>query len=227
VAWREFADAGELATTLARDVAQALRAALEQRGAAMLTVSGGNTPRLFFAALSRAELEWSAVSVSLVDERWVDEASARSNARSVRESLLQNAASAARFVPLHDAAFASPEAALDALQARLRALPRPDALVLGMGEDGHFASLFPDGDRLAAALDPRATDILTPMRAAAAGEPRMSMTLAAINTARELVLHIEGAPKRRVLERAARDATLPIHALLAARGAAVPCYWCP
>jgi 6-phosphogluconolactonase len=103
-----------------------------------------------------------------------------------------------------------------------------DTLLLGMGGDGHFASLFPGGDRLAAGLDPAGSALLVPMRAPDAGEPRLGLSLAAIRRARRCMLHIEGETKRRVLERAdAGDARLPVHALLQACAAFLPCYWCP
>lgn len=226
--WIEFADAGALATALAQRTARTLRDALSQRGRALLVVAGGNTPQRFFAALSQQELDWSRVDITLTDERWVDETHPRSNARSVRAGLLQGAARAASFMPLFDAAFAMPEAAIPSLEARWQALAQPPAaLILGMGDDGHFASLFPDGDNLVAALDPQRHGALTAMRAPAAAEPRVSLTLATILRARDLVLHIQGATKSAVIGRARLDRNLPIHALLAARGASLPCYWCP
>ena len=226
--WRLFPTPDALAELLAHTVAQSLREALMHRGHAVLAVSGGTTPRRFFERLSRAAIDWSRVVVTLVDERWVGEDSERSNARLVREHLLQNAAAAAAFVPLYDAAFATPEEAQPAVEARLRSRLPIDVLLLGMGGDGHFASLFPGGDRLAQGLDPHTAAMLIPMRAEAAGEPRLGLTLGAILRARQVILHIEGAAKRGVLERAdAGDAALPIHALLQSRQAFLPCYWSP
>ena len=227
--WREFSGPEALATMLARNVAEPLRQAIVLRGAASLAVSGGTTPKRFFAALSAENIDWAKVSITLVDERWVDKDSERSNARLVRETLLQGLAAAARFVPLYDAAFATPEAALPALTQRLRALPQPfDVVLLGMGADGHFASLFPGGDHLAQGLDPNTPQLLIAMHAAAAGEPRISLTLPPILAARQAILHIEGAAKRATLERALDgDVRLPIHALLQARTPFLPCYWCP
>ncbi len=224
--WRLFPTPEALAALLAHNVARSLAEALMHRGRAVLAVSGGSTPRRFFECLSHEAIDWSRVTITLVDERWVGEDSERSNARLVREHLLQNAAAAATFVPLYDAAFATPDAALPALEARLQARLPIDVLMLGMGGDGHFASLFPGGDRLAEGLDPHNPALLVPMRADGAGEPRLGLTLGAILRTRQVILHIEGAAKRGVLERAdAGDARLPIHALLQTRQPFLPCYW--
>lgn len=197
-----FAGSEALAQALAIAVADDLRTGLAARDSASLALSGGNTPKAFMRALAQQALDWRRVTVTLVDERWVPESSERSNAALLRANLLQNAAAAARFVPLYRDA-PEPEAALDRIERDLAALPSPfDALVLGMGSDGHTASFFPGGDRLAEALDPATTAKVLPMRAPDAGEPRITLTVPPILAARHLYLHIEGAGKRRVLAEA-------------------------
>lgn len=197
-----FADPGALALALAEAVADDLRAAVAARGIASLALSGGNTPKRFMQALSLQPLPWEDIVVTLVDERWVPESHARSNARLLREHLLQGAAAAASFLPLYRDTF-EPETALGDIELDLVAMPSPfDAVVLGMGNDGHTASFFPGGDRLHEALDPEATALLLPIRAPDAGEPRVTLTLPPILAARHLYLHIEGAGKQRVLAEA-------------------------
>lgn len=225
---REYASSQALADALALSVADDLRHALAANGRASLAVSGGSTPKRFLQALSAQALDWSRVGVTLVDERWVPASSPRSNAALVRSCLLQGPAAAARFVPLfHDVP--TPEAALPDLEQALLELPLPlDVAVLGMGDDGHTASFFPGGDRLEQALDRGSAWTVLPMRAAAAGEPRVTLTLPVLLAARRLYLHIEGAGKRRVLEHAlAEDGTdaLPIAHVLAARADRVDTYW--
>jgi 6-phosphogluconolactonase len=203
---RTFADPLALANALALSVAEDLRAALAARGTASLALSGGNTPKAFMRALALQPLDWPRIAVTLVDERWVPESSARSNAALVKTNLLQGAAAAARFVPLYRDT-PEPEQALAEIESDLAALPAPfDALVLGMGNDGHTASFFPGGDRLAAALDPSATALVLPMRAPDAGEPRITLTLPPILAARRLYLHVEGAGKLQVLQAAVSGA---------------------
>jgi 6-phosphogluconolactonase len=231
IATHSFTDGQALAAALADRIATLLREGIAARGGALLAVSGGSTPKRFFDQLSRAKLDWSRVQITLVDERWVPESSERSNARLVKATLLQHDAAAATFVPLHQDA-PTPEEGMAALDAAVAELALPfDAVVLGMGEDGHTASFFPGGDRLADALDPAGTARVIPMRAAGAGEPRITFTLPALLDTRALFLHIEGESKRRVLADAqlglGEGQDYPVRAVLAQDRVPVSVYWCP
>lgn len=222
-----FPDSGSLAEALAARVAAALREALAARDSASLAVSGGTTPKRFLRALAAQSLDWAGVRVTLVDERWVDEGNERSNAALVRAHLLHGAAARAHFVPLHREA-AQPEDALAEVDAALAPLLPLDVAVLGMGADGHTASFFPGGDRLAEALDPATPARVLSIRAPGAGEPRITLTLPALLGARHLFLHIEGEAKREVLQRAAspEGRELPVSEVLSA-AESPEIYWCP
>jgi len=212
-----FPDGDALAEALANAVADDLRAAIAVRGRASLALSGGTTPRRFLLALSRQALDWAKVTVTLVDERWVPDDHARSNARLVKECLLRDEAAAARFLPLYRPT-ATPDEALAAVAADLP--PALDVAVLGMGGDGHTASFFPGGDELARAMDPATAATVLPMRAPGAGEPRITLTLPVLRDAGRLYLHIEGGEKRQVLQQAlsgqGAGAGYPIRAVLQA-----------
>ena len=193
-----------------------MRDAIAARGFAVLAVSGGSTPKPFFQALSKLKLEWQYVQITLVDERQVDETSARSNAKLVKESLVQNEARAAQFVPLYQ----NPNASN---------LSRFDIVILGMGNDGHTASFFPGGDSLSAALDVNQVHSIIPMIALGAGEPRLTFTLPRLLAARKLCLHIQGDDKMKVLELALAgtdSAEMPVRAVLHAPKPTT-LYWCP
>jgi 6-phosphogluconolactonase len=221
-----YADGESLATGLADAVGERLRAGLHVRGSALLAVSGGNTPRRFLRALARQSLDWTRITVTLADERCVPADHEQSNERLVRELLLRDDAAAARFVPLR----AEDADVESATAARIDALPLPfDAVVLGMGLDGHVASLFPAGDRLREALDPRGKARVLPLRAPDATVPRVTLTLAALTATRALYLHIEGAAKRAVFEQAMAATTeiLPVAAVVRAAPVATQLHWCP
>jgi 6-phosphogluconolactonase len=226
--WNAFSGRPELAAALAGRVADRLSKAIAERGKALLAVSGGTTPAKFFAALSAAPIAWDKVIVTLVDERFVPASSPRSNAGLVAANLLQNAAKAARFVPLyHDAVGIEDAAASD--DAALRSLPWPlDVVVLGMGPDGHTASFFPDADDLARLLDPSCDRIVLPVHAASAGEPRLTLSLARIVDAGLIALHIEGDDKRTAFDGAvAPGPRKPIRAVLDASPRPVEVFWAP
>ncbi|WP_404925096.1 6-phosphogluconolactonase [Mesorhizobium sp. ORM16] len=226
--WNGFSDRAELAAALAERVADRLAKAIAARGTALLAVSGGTTPAKFFAALSGMPIAWDKVTVTLIDERFVPASSPRSNAGLVAANLLQNAAAAARFVPLyHEAVSIEDAAASD--NAALQSLPWPlDVAVLGMGPDGHTASFFPDADDLAKLLDPSSDRIVLPVHAASAGEPRLTLSLARIVDAGLLALHIEGEDKRTAFDGAvAPGPRKPIRAVLDAAPRPVEVFWAP
>lgn len=181
-------------------------------------------------ALAKQPLEWPRVIVTLCDERWVPASDARSNARLVAETLLQGNAASARFVPLYADA-PDPQSGLAQVSERIAALPLPlDVAVLGLGLDGHTASLFADGDRIADALDPHAKAPVLPMCAPSAGEPRITLTGPVLAAARALYLHIEGAEKGKVFEHFVRNQDAPkrspLHALMQYASAPLAVYRC-
>ena len=226
--WNEFGTRDELAADLAAKVADTLKAAIIRRGEAFLAVSGGTTPARFFAALSKQVLDWSKVTVTLVDERFVPESSSRSNAALAKVSLLQNEAAAANFAPLfHEAA--SVEQGANLADSELRSLPWPlDATILGMGADGHTASFFPDAQGLDALLDPTSSRLVMPVHSESAGETRLTLTLPALIGAGLVVVHIEGAEKRSVIEAAlTAEKALPIRTVLDRAPRAAEIYWAP
>jgi 6-phosphogluconolactonase len=211
-----FDNAPTLAAGLANSVADMVRQALADKGHALVAVSGGTTPKPFFEALSSIDLDWAKVQVTLVDERQVPDDSPRSNAKLVKDSLLQNKAAAARLVPLFQNL-----AAAD--------LPNFDVAILGMGNDGHTASFFPAGDKLEAALDVDGKAAIVEMNAPSAGEPRLTFTLPKLLAAKNLILHIQGREKMAVLDQALSGADvmeMPIRAVLYAKKP-IDLYWCP
>lgn len=226
--WNAFSDRPELAAALAAKVSARLAKAIAARGTALLAVSGGTTPARFLAALSASPIAWDKVIVTLVDERFVPASSPRSNAGLVAANLLQNAAKAARFVPLyHEGAGIEDAATSD--DAALRSLPWPlDVVVLGMGLDGHTASFFPDADDLAKLLDPSSDRIVLPVHALSAGEPRLTLSLARIVDAGLIALHIEGEDKRSAFDGAvAPGPRKPIRAVLDAARKPLEVFWAP
>jgi 6-phosphogluconolactonase len=138
----EFAAAEDLAVAAVEAVLQALSAGLRRRGAAGLAATGGRSPGAVYDALSLAPLDWAQVGMTLTDERWVDPSSPDSNEGLVRRRLLQGRAKVARFTGLRGTADRIEDAASQASDA-LRGWPPLDVVLLGMGEDGHVASLFP------------------------------------------------------------------------------------
>jgi 6-phosphogluconolactonase len=218
---RDFADGAALAPAFANWTAALLQKGVDERGEAVLIVSGGTTPRRFFAALALRPIDWPRITITLADERRVPDDSSRSNARLLRETLLRDRAAAAQFAPLADSRLPA-EQELATANARIAALSLPaDLVVLGMGDDGHTASWFPGADNLAEAIDPGARSLVLPMVAPGAPEPRLTLTGRVILRARALALHIEGADKLATLARALGEGPIedmPIRAAL--RGAA-------
>jgi 6-phosphogluconolactonase len=222
---RRHAPAASFYAELAAAIAHELRAAIAARGYAVLSVSGGKSPIDLFACLREQQLDWQQVRITLVDERFVPSNHPASNARLVREHLLQGLASAARFIPMVTTLTESPPdspsmnaeepdllAAAASAASALQAAGTADVLVLGLGADGHTASLFPDAPQLPAALDLANTQgcmaitLLHPP--ANAPYPRITQTLAQILTARRIILPVLGDDKLPVLAEAMHTKTL-------------------
>lgn len=187
---------------LAQDIARRLDAAIAARGLAVLSVSGGKSPIALFEALRCQPIDWSKVRVTLVDERCVPRTHPDSNARLVQTHLLQEHARAAHLVPMVEEAaepLAAPGMLAQTASLALQAAGRTDVLVLGMGADGHTASLFPDALNLAEALDlnnPQAC-IAIELANPPANAPyqRLTQPLAQLLRARHIVLPLSGADK--------------------------------
>lgn len=221
-----LADAAQLAEKLADDVSQALRFAIETDGVASLVVSGGRSPIPFFEALSRRDLDWSRVQVSLADERWVPVGHADSNEGLVRRHLMVGEAAKASFFGLYRPASTVEAAARQAAQGLAEFKQPIDVLVLGMGDDGHTASLFPGNAALGQALDPACPETCMPMLAPAVPHQRITLTYPVLASAHLQCLSIQGMAKLDALERALGAPALerPIKAFL---HSPLEIYWCP
>lgn len=224
------------AATLAAAIAADLSAALTRRSTASLVVSGGRTPAAMFEQLAGFRIDWPRVQITLADERWVNSDDAASNERLVRTSLLRDAAMAAKFVGMKNSA-ATPAAGAEQAWAAIAAMAQPfDVVVLGIGDDGHMASLFPGSVELAAGLDARAApgclevNPIQTSQASQASYARLSLNLAALLRSRRICIQICGALKWQVYERARAAgpvAQMPIRAVLRQREVPVDVYWCP
>lgn len=226
VSAHEFKSPVLLADGLALIVAKQLSDAIDARGSATLVVSGGRSPVAFFQNLAKQKLDWSKVVVTLADERWVPVEHADSNAGLLKRYLLQGPAAKAQFLSLYSAT-ANLKLAAEQADRLLAELPPIDVLILGMGDDGHTASLFPNSPNLADALKVDGTRRCYPMLAPTVPHQRLTMSRALLASAKTTVLSISGQSKLTTLSAAlAGDdvAAMPIRAFLQPT---LEIYWCP
>ena len=229
IAIEAFSSADDWSEACAERLAGALGEGISAGGKAMFAGAGGSTPSPIYRRLADADLDWSKVAVTLVDERHVPESSPDSNARLMRETLLTGRAAAARFIPLHHAAVTVDRAAAMAAKA-LQAEGPLDAVLLGMGEDGHICSMFPGSPTLktllTTALEPAIFGVPPGRDGMAPPQERISLNIPYLARARRVVLALTGAKKRAVFEaEAAGDpAVRPIAALIAS-GAPLEVLW--
>ena len=209
------------AASIAGRLEEALGQAVIANGRAVFAGPGGSTPSPVYARLAQADIGWSKIAVTLVDERYVPETSPESNARLIRDVLLQGPAAAARFVPLYHPAVTVDRAAAMAAHALDETGGQFDAVLLGMGEDGHICSMFPASPTLKTLLSPtlKPTVLGVPhgRDGAAPSLERLSINLPYLMSAGRVILGLKGAEKRAVFEReAAGDPAIqPIAALIA------------
>lgn len=209
-------DAGsveEQAGQMARLVVQALKQALDQQGHASLAVSGGRSPAAFFRHLDQADLDWSRVTLTLADERWVPMEDPQSNAGLVRRCM-PGVFTRARWIPLYRGN--GLEADAEAVSNEVGAVLPLDVLVLGVGPDGHTASLFPGEANIDALLQDDATALCVAVPPQGERLPRLSMTGAVLQHARLRLLQVNGTGKRQVIAEAftAEPQHMPIAAFL-------------
>ena len=210
--YRRYPDAELMALSLADRIAAELRVNLDAQRPTSLCVPGGSTPALMFRALSGLPLDWEKVTVFLNDERWVDGDNPRSNSAMLRKTLLVGPAAAAAYLDLYTGD-PTPEGAAPALSEQIKPHLPITVLVLGMGDDMHTASLFPNAPGLEALL---ASDAPPVMAAAGGAEPRITLTAPALQSALNIHIMIKGAQKRAALEAAtgADPVSAPISAFL-------------
>ncbi|MFZ1342517.1 6-phosphogluconolactonase [Thiothrix eikelboomii] len=227
-----YADRALQAEQLAQLVASELQQAVASQDKASAAFAGGTTPVLFFKALSKQAVDWSKLRITLTDERQVEPNHERSNALLLTNNLLANLQPPAHFQALYQLGQTATELASLSLNLQQQFFPL-DVVVLGMGNDGHFASLFPHAPNLAAGLDPDYPDILLEIRVADLPEARISMSLAALLQAKHLHLLITGADKKQLLEQAQTRIAArlpvqwPIEALLQQAGDSLTVHYAP
>lgn len=216
----------EASTAAAERIGELLANRLSNHPAASIVVSGGTSPKDCMASLSKMPLDWARVQIALSDERWVPPDHEDSNEKLVRESLLVDHAASATLLPVYDGEV-SPEERCEALQEPLPVLPFACSLI-GIGADGHFASLFPDAEQLDLGLDVDSAHLYIPVSTAASPHRRISMTLAGISRSDEIALLFFGDDKREVYERAKASANGdPLSRLLRQKRAPVRLFWAP
>lgn len=226
VRWLDCPDKASWARKAAVRIADLLNDSIESRGAASLLVPGGSTPQPVFERLASTHLDWSKVHVGLTDERWVRASHSDSNENLVRRALLRGQASSAQFHPLYSQA-PKPSAGLALAERSINSMPRPfDVVLLGMGTDGHFASLFPGLPEARTGLDLHNPALCLAIDKPQAGYARLSLTLSALLHARLILVAISGRPKRTIaLQAMAGGAQTPIAALFAARKDDLEVFW--
>lgn len=221
-----YATSADLAQAAAQAVTAALKSALAERGAASLVGTGGRSPAPVYDLLAQArDVDWARVGVTLSDDRFVPISSPDSNERLVRERLLTDAAAKAVFTPISTAA-ENVEAAAEKVEVGVRALAPYDVMLLGMGEDGHVASLIPGSPVLDLGMDPAGTRFCLGIPAGVGSPPiaRVTMTMPALLQARLILVLISGEKKKHIVE---GGSGLPVHALLDQAKAPVRILWTP
>ncbi len=223
-----FDNREQLDLALADNVSEILKQAISLNGKASIAVSGGSTPKGFFKVLSNKDIDWEKVTITLADERWVDINFDASNTRLVDENLLQNKASTAKFFHLKQGEELCDETLADLNVAANNALLPLDVLILGMGEDGHTASLFPCSAQIKLALEVNNNNALLKVEPTTAPHQRITFSFASLSQSKHTFLHLCGDNKKQVLEKALSGDdifAMPIRAFLQNESINTQIYW--
>ncbi len=223
----KFPTRRDASVAAAKHISQSLRRRLATQDTASIVVSGGSSPVDCFAELADTELDWARVNVVLSDERWVAPHHAQSNENLVRSKLLVKKAAEANLISMYQERIGI-EDQCRALESSLADVLPFAAVLLGMGTDGHFASLFPDSANLELGLAEHSDRLCIPVQTAASPYPRVSLTLDALTQTDRIVLLMFGDEKLKVYEKAnSGSAELPMTHLLRQQTAPVDVYWAP
>jgi 6-phosphogluconolactonase len=224
----EYESHSDAAIAAGKRIINALHRRLETHDSAALVVSGGTTPAPVYEYMAHKELDWHRIHVLLSDERWVPSDHSDSNEKMLRDALEKSRASYAQITSYFDVD-SSLEERCGELEKELGEMPLPfTSVLLGMGNDGHFASLFPDDGDLETAIDLQSPRGFVPVDTESSPYRRISMTLAALLRCDEILLLISGAEKRAVLEQATDpESELPIAYLLRQMRVPVDVFWAP
>jgi len=224
----ESSDRAQAAEAAAGLIAKSIQTTLEEQERCRIVVSGGTTPGPCFEELSGLPLAWSRVTVIPSDERWVAPDHPDSNERLIRQRLLVNQASAGHLLPLYHDGMEAGEAPARIKRDLLTNPTTTSCALLGMGEDGHFASLFPDFSGLRQALDPDFDEPSVVVSTASSPHLRISLSLAFLKQAGTTILLMFGENKRRVFEAAAAgDSAYPIESLIRTSDTPITVLWAP
>lgn len=226
---QQYSSSEQLTQDMVAHIVAALNKGITTRGTASIAVSGGKTPIPLFKLLSEQSLPWHKVYITLVDDRWVNDTDDASNEKLVFNYLLQNQAKLAKFIGLKNSA-PTPFEGEQTTQQKLAEIPLPfDVVILGMGEDGHTASLFPHAENLASGLDMNSGKKVIGMTPLTAPLDRMTLTLPTILNSQNIYLLLVGESKKRVLEQATQGQDvfdMPIRAILQQDKVKVVGFWC-
>jgi 6-phosphogluconolactonase len=222
----------DMAGVLTRQITQTLAEALEARGHASLAVSGGSTPKMLYEILGMQDLDWSKVTIVLVDDRWVEPGLAGSNESFVRKTLMSGRASIANFVGLKTKG-ETPHDGLAEARTRVATVNFPlDVVVLGLGNDGHTASWFPNASGLSEALEPLGEHVsaIDAAQSQITGPftQRITLTRAAFANAGAIHVMFAGEKKRKTWAKAqgpGRVEEMPIRALIRDPNIALNAHW--
>ena len=192
----ENADAEKLSIQLGMFICEKLKKAISDNNQASLVVSGGSTPKVLFKFLSEQDIPWHKVTITLADERCVAASDSAHNGKMIRESLLQGFAANAKFLSLYDEAVTEAQA-VERATAKLSTIKLPyDVVILGMGDDGHTASIFPQASNIERALDINNNDICILVDPVTATPSRITQTRKQLLNTRYLLLHFFSDTKR-------------------------------